>query len=154
VTTLRPAALFGLLLVATTAGCGSTAHPNTNRATPSAMQGTRSPVPSPLRSPVAVAHGTVSGQVLGVPCGGQSVPGKPCAGIPMADALVVLVAAGSGNTVTALTDANGSFTVSVPEGRYAASVMGRRFASTPPPPLSVTAGGHATITLVVDSGRR
>ncbi len=126
---MRNTLLAGLVMVV--AACGGYQFPGGN--------------PTP-------AAGTVSGRVIAVPCAPVEPAGGACAGRPVAG-LEIDFSAGA-PTRSAITDSNGSYSISLPEGAW--KVHFKTFMRIISGPLSVTvvAGSSVIANYVVDSGIR
>jgi hypothetical protein len=121
------------LLVLATAACGAYRFPS---------------------APVA-ADGTVSGQVMVVPCAPIAPiepAAQPCVSRPVSGLEIEFT--GNGTTVAAQTDAKGYYSVLLPAGTWKVSFKGYMRIMSGPTTVTVNAGSHVVANYVVDSGIR
>jgi len=104
---------------------------------------------SPLQPP---GQGAVTGTVTISPCRPVERAGDPpCP--PRPGITVGFQPVGGGSTVTAVTDAGGTYLVRLAPGDYLVRAAGG-IAPGPATPVTVIAGSTVTLNLVVDSGIR
>jgi hypothetical protein len=103
-------------------------------------------------SATPVGTGTVSGQVLAVPCTPVEPATPSCAGRPVAG-LEIDFAAG-GTTVVARTDAKGAYSVDLAPGSWIVTLTGHWRVIKGPSTVTVAAGSSVVADFIVDSGIR
>ena len=96
--------------------------------------------------------GTVSGQVLAVPCTPVEPATPACSGRPVAG-LEIDFAAG-GTTAATHTDANGAYSIDLAPGTWAVALTGHWRVIKGPTAVNVTAGSTVVANFIVDSGIR
>ena len=97
--------------------------------------------------------GTVSGQVLAVPCAPVVNPNSPCAGRPVPNLTLVFTSAG-GELVEAKTDSSGDYAVARAAGTWSVTLKSYMRVVSGPKSVTVVAGGSVVADYVVDSGIR
>lgn len=97
--------------------------------------------------------GTVSGQVLSVPCAPVEKPNSPCSGRPVPNLDIVFTSAG-GEHVVARTDSSGDYSVELAAGTWSVALKSFMRVVSGPRSVTVPAGGAVVANYVVDSGIR
>ena len=103
---------------------------------------------------VSAARHTVHGRVsLGPQCGGPQREGQSC-DVDYEAVEVRLLDAEGRITASALTNAQGRFTLSGPAGRYTVRVVTPKVVRCPAAAVELPATQAASLTIACDSGRR
>lgn len=97
--------------------------------------------------------GTVSGQVVAVPCAPVERPNTPCPGRPVPNLEIVFTSA-AGEQVTAKTDSSGNYAVELAAGTWSVTLKSFMRVISGPKSVTVPAGGTVVADYVVDSGIR
>jgi hypothetical protein len=97
--------------------------------------------------------GTVSGHVLGWPCAPVEIVGSPCPGRPMSGARIEFTRAGAGVAATAVSDAAGAYSVTLPPGTYGVAVKSVRLVKGPTQ-VTVMPGLVTNADFIFDTGIR
>jgi hypothetical protein len=154
-------AALGVTLAALLAGCGVTTTVGSTGAgrdtTPGVATATAT---AAARQPVVSAgsHGTLVAKVEAGPTCPVEQAENPCPPKPVADRQVTIETPAGAVVMTAMTDAQGRFSVALPPGTYVVRVeavpgqMGLRQVSDGK--VTVTEGQTATVTIEVDTGIR
>lgn len=98
--------------------------------------------------------GTITGQVLAVPCAPVEKIGSPCQGRPVANSDMVFTSTASHEAVTTRTDSTGNYSVQLAAGAWDVSFKGVMRLISGPKSVNVQAGKTVFANYVVDSGIR
>lgn len=101
----------------------------------------------------ASGTGTVSGQVVAVPCAPVEKIGSPCPGRPVPNLAIVFTSA-TDEQVVAKTDSSGNYAVELAAGTWSVTLKGYMRVISGPKSVTVGAGGSVVANYVVDSGIR
>ena len=97
--------------------------------------------------------GTVSGNVVAVPCAPVEKPSSPCQGRPVPNLVIVFTAAND-EQVTAKTDSAGTYAVTLQAGTWNVALKSFMRVISGPTSVRVGAGAAVVANFVVDSGIR
>jgi hypothetical protein len=101
----------------------------------------------------ASRSGTVTGQVLAVPCAPVEKANSPCQGRPVPNLEILFTSAGKDQVVTK-TDSAGQYAVELTAGTWAVTLKSYMRVLSGPRAVTVDAGGTTVANYVVDSGIR
>jgi hypothetical protein len=101
----------------------------------------------------AAQTGTVTGQVIAIPCAPVENPETQCKGRPV-PGLELVFAGAAGAVATARTDDSGSYAVQLAAGTWTVSMKGYLRIISGPQQVTVRAGETTVADYVVDSGIR
>ena len=98
--------------------------------------------------------GTVTGQVLAVPCAPVEKVGSPCQWRPVANSDVVFTSEASHDVVTTRTDSSGNYSVQLVGGKWDVAFKGVMRIISGPTSVTVEPGKTLVANYLVDSGIR
>jgi hypothetical protein len=101
----------------------------------------------------SVATGTVSGQVVAVPCAPVETAIPNCKPFPVSDLEIAFIGE-NGTVVGTKTDSGGAYSVQLDAGTWKVTLKNYVRIVKGPPTVTVTAGSNTVADYVVDSGIR
>lgn len=107
--------------------------------------------------PASPAQGTLAGNVVMGPLSPAVRPGNTATPPGVADAQITISSAGGGAPLTAITDANGHYSIALPPGTYTitmASLHGAMFTRDLPGTVTVVSHQETRFDIHLDTGIR